>query len=419
MVRRLEVLRPRQQHRDDHRADEPEARGGRQRPAPARRLGDAARQQPPGHAAEGGAADVQADGAGVGRGVQLLAEVRRRDGRQPGERDALQGAEPEQRGPARGQGAAQPDQGRQRERGVDEGRTAVAVGQRTGDQQGDGEPEHGGRERPGALPGVHAELLGERREQGLGAVEEREGGDARREQRDDDRGGSRPTPAGGRGGRCSGRGSRGPTLPVRRPYVQCVLRAFCMRVVHDDALRSEGADPGPRTPRRRRRPPARLGGRRRARDEPADALAGGRAVRGRARRAALRPRAGRRPDHPGGRARGRRRPGPDLALRPAGELAGPRAGRAHRPGPARVPRLHGHLAGAHAAARLPRGRAAGPGAAAPGAGPRDRPRLRARRRRPGHHLRPAARPVRLARPAGGAARARRARHAPVARPRRR
>lgn len=79
--RRDEVRGGRQQDAHRRRAGQGQQAGCCQRPAPAGELADRASEQPSRHPAQRRTADVEAGRAGVGRHVQLLAEVRGRDGR--------------------------------------------------------------------------------------------------------------------------------------------------------------------------------------------------------------------------------------------------------------------------------------------------------------------------------------------------
>ena len=114
---RGEVARRGQRERHGAGAQQPEQGDRRQRPAPAGHVGHRAGEQAAGHPAEGVAADVESRRAGVGVGMQFLAQVGGGGGRQPGQRDALHQPQDEEPAPAGSDGAGQcDDAGRDRPR---------------------------------------------------------------------------------------------------------------------------------------------------------------------------------------------------------------------------------------------------------------------------------------------------------------
>ena len=119
----------REQQPHDDGAGQAQKRGRGERPPPSRGLGDGSRQQPPGHPAECGAPDVEPGGASVAGGVQLLAEVRRGDGWEPGERDAREQAEGQQGRPRGSERARRGDHRGGRQGEVDEGGPPGDVGE--------------------------------------------------------------------------------------------------------------------------------------------------------------------------------------------------------------------------------------------------------------------------------------------------
>ena len=182
--RRDEALRGRQQASYDEGAASGQQGGGGERPAPAGELGGVAGQEPSGHPAEGRAADVETGGPRVRRGVQLLAEVRRRDRRQPGQGRAHQAPHHQQGGPGRGQRAADRAQGREQHGEVDQPGPADHVRQRPHDQERHPERHRGQRQGQRRLGRGHVEPGRQGGEDRLRAVEQLEGRQTGREERD-------------------------------------------------------------------------------------------------------------------------------------------------------------------------------------------------------------------------------------------
>ncbi len=302
--------------------------------------------------AERGAADVEPDGPGVRGGVQLLAQVRRRDGREPGQRHALSSS----RSPSSADQVGASAQARATtaepasEAWISRVRP-ITVGQRSGDQQREPEPERwSARRRACSAPAETSKSAASSGQHGLGAVEERERGQTRREQGDDDPpvvGAAGPVAAVGRGRAGGSRWSPGALCARRGRYVQCrVLRRSLMRqtyaVTHADPGPRLAASPSPTTvtsrrPRPRSAPASRPLSRALARVE---AELGARLFE--------RLPDGDPPDRDR-RAGGRGGARPHGALPPAAERPRPGARPRRRRGPARVPRLAGHLAGPGAA----------------------------------------------------------------------
>ena len=111
-----------------------------ERPAPACDLTHRTSRPPAAdHPGDRRAADVEPGRSGLGRRVQLLAQVGRGHRREAGECDALEDAEPEERGPRRGERAGDPQHDRPRERQVDEPGAAHPVRHRAGDEFRDAE----------------------------------------------------------------------------------------------------------------------------------------------------------------------------------------------------------------------------------------------------------------------------------------
>ncbi|MNE24378.1 hypothetical protein D3C80_1176650 [compost metagenome] len=149
---------------------------------PADEVDQYASDEPPAHAANRVAADVQAHGQANVLRVDLFAQVGHRHCRQAAQRQADQGAGGQYQLPAGHHCAGQGGQGGADQREHHHGFAPDAVRNGAGDQQA--ERQHGGghRQHQAALCRVDGKLPGQQRHHRLYAVQQGEGGETAAEQ---------------------------------------------------------------------------------------------------------------------------------------------------------------------------------------------------------------------------------------------
>ena len=176
------MARGRQQGDEAQRQRQAHGADAAQRAAPAEEFSEKPCHHAPGHAAKGGAGNVEPHGEAQASRLDLLGKIGDGDGRHPAERQALQGADDEDGMPARRDGSGEIEQAGEADRGEHQFAPAKAFGHRGGGENSDGEQPGGQRKRQRALRRADAEMRGEKRQQRLHAIDQREGGEAGQEQ---------------------------------------------------------------------------------------------------------------------------------------------------------------------------------------------------------------------------------------------
>ncbi len=165
------------------RGDRPQHAQPRECAAPSGVVGQQAADEPAGHAARRVARDDQAHRLAQRARIHLLGQPCRGHRRQPGQAQAQQGAQRDQRAVARRDRAQQAEQRAQHDGGEHHRLGAVALRQEAGGDQAQRHRTGGGRQHAAGLRGVERERAAEQRQQRLGPVEHAEGGEAAHEQR--------------------------------------------------------------------------------------------------------------------------------------------------------------------------------------------------------------------------------------------
>ncbi|MGF6611510.1 hypothetical protein OKW45_006432 [Paraburkholderia sp. WSM4175] len=109
------------------------------RDAPRKQIRDHARDDPPGHAADRRAADVQAHCEAEAVGMHFLGEISHRDGRHAAEREPFERTQHEQLVPVRRDRYANRQHRRHRQRQRHQLVPAPTLGDETGDEDREGE----------------------------------------------------------------------------------------------------------------------------------------------------------------------------------------------------------------------------------------------------------------------------------------
>ena len=154
-----------------------------ERDPPRAPVGEQRGDEAPAHAAERVAGNVQPHRARLRAGGDLLADVGHCGGGEPGDHPAEERTQDQQRTEVGCEGGGEREQGGDRERSRHDLLAAEAIGENAARDQHQREPRGGGRHRQAGARRADAELGGEQGQQGLGAVDHREGREAADEHR--------------------------------------------------------------------------------------------------------------------------------------------------------------------------------------------------------------------------------------------